>query len=122
MVTENANVVGAVLESLASMQERHRAIARYRLTISDWGKPRGKQLTEVERGLTWDEVCAKRDAGNESLKREGKDGWGGQMYGVELTNGWECMGDVGRGRQLALGKGPEDFNRLIRLSIEAWMR
>jgi nitrogen fixation protein len=106
-----AGNVAEQMETLESMQEKHRKIARYRLVVSDWAKPRGKQLTEIERGLTWEDVTAKRDLGNARLKVEGKDGWGGQMYGVELTNGWECMAQAGRDRQMALGKVPEDFNR-----------
>lgn len=97
-------------ETLEAMRARHEAIARYRLILTDWSKPKGSQVAEVERGLTWKEVTSKRDQANAQLKAQGRSRFGDPMYGVQLTNAWECMSDAARARHSSLGKSQLDFD------------
>lgn len=97
-------------ETLEAMRARHEAIARYRLILTDWSKPKGSQVAEVERGLTWKEVTSKRDQANAQLKALGRSRFGDPMYGVQLTNAWECMSEAARARHASLGKCQGDFD------------
>lgn len=98
-------------DSLKAMRDAHEAVARYRVYLRDWTKPKRAQVTEIERGLTYREACARRDQLNDELKATGKDRFGDPLYGAELTNGWDCMSDFARAQNISLGKGPKDFNR-----------
>ena len=93
--------------SLEVMRARHRAIARYRVVLSDWKLPRGKQEVEVAEGLTYQAAKQMIDEGNARLKAQGKTGFAGQLYGMHLTNSWECLSDQARERLAALGKAPK---------------
>lgn len=98
-------------DSLEAMTARHEAIARYRIYYFEPRKPRGKQKTEVERDLTYKVAKGKVQVLNDELKGRGMNRFMDPMYGLELTNGWECMSEAARERHIALGKTAEDFNK-----------
>jgi len=98
-------------QQLKEMQDRHRAIARYRIYLFDPAKPRKEQKTEVERGLTYDENKEQEKALNAVLKAEGKARFMDPSYGMEMTNGWDAMSEAARQRMVLLGKSEGDFRR-----------
>lgn len=98
--------------SLEELRKRHQAIARYRIVLVDWSKPRKKQRTEIARNFTWQGANARRDELEAELKiklgRTGHKFFGDPGYEIELTNAWECMTPQARERHLALGGKPGD--------------
>jgi hypothetical protein len=91
------------------MKSQHRAIARYRLILTDWSLPRKQQVSEIERGLNLKNSREKMDSLNAELKAQGKARFGDPLYGIELTNSWDCMTPQARERQLCVGKKQEHF-------------
>lgn len=112
-VSESASSAGkkSVDEEIKEIQNRHRAIARYRVYLIDPMKPRKQQKTEVERGLTYDEAKQREGELNAVLKAEGKNRFMDPSYGVEMTNAWDAMSEYARQRMIALGKTEKDFRR-----------
>jgi hypothetical protein len=97
--------------TLDALRSSHQAIARYRLILTDWSKPRKQQVSEIRRDLTLSEARAECDALNERCKANDRNRFGDPIYGIELTNGWDCMSETARSRNLAFGKGPQHFNK-----------
>lgn len=98
-------------EQIKELQDRHRAIARYRVYLFDPMKPRKLQKTEVERGLTYDEAKKSQEKLDAVLKAEGKNRFMDPSYGIEMTNAWEAMSEFAQQRMIALGKTEKDFRR-----------
>jgi hypothetical protein len=103
--------VSSIDDELEAMRVRHRAIARYRIYYMEPRKKRGQQKTEIERDLTYDEACEKRDSLNAELKAKGMDRFMDPSYELEMTNAWDTFSDAAKERHLACGKLESDFRR-----------
>lgn len=74
-------------------------------------KKRGQQKSEIERDLTYDEACEKRDRLNAELKAKGLNRFMDPSYELEMTNAWDTFTDAAKERHLACGKKESDFRR-----------
>ena len=88
---------------LAQLRERHRQIARYRVYLLDWRKPKGRQKTYLESGLTYDAAVRTTRAANERLRLDGKTGFADPAYHFELENLDETLTPAAKARQRSMG-------------------